>query len=438
MCSLCREGLLFKDRSDYKLHVRCHILQDGESLWERAEMRQFLGQRHWEDYLLHSHWNDAKQPSDITRITEIILHLLHQLQDWSCSALSCRDSTYILQLKFWFIPWLFHASTTAVMFEPSYFYFNPQTIRLFTASLLALFPLEYPCCSHTFSPIVILLYAFSYIQNQDWKFSVLLQSLKNLKATADSNLLGILQSICWASITAATQILYLSFEYLKYRCFTFLYLENVKYFVLFPILTPRNQLNWQLLTAIQRTSSFMTQCTGCCHSRGFLQMTLCSQRKKNATRSTAYLKKWEVPPPQQKQLSVLPHFSRDSQSCDCSSTKQKHFDVTSEQLYLKLWRFHLASVVVTSYFCAVVGENLHERMKVEGMSGSLCLLYLGFSKLFIRQWPIYSKTVKKKIQRIQKSEIFFNVFKSWKTISFQKEPCQKKKTGNFTITVSNV
>lgn len=103
-----------------------------------------------------------------------------------------------------------------------FFLFNSTLQGYSELPCLLCFSLQYPCCSHIFLPIVFLLYAFSYIWNQDWKFNVLLQSFKNLKAT-DSNLLCILQSICWACITAATQILHLSFVCLKYRRSTYFY-----------------------------------------------------------------------------------------------------------------------------------------------------------------------------------------------------------------------
>lgn len=108
------------------------------------------------------------------KIMEIILHLLYQLQYWPGSAISYKDSTYILQLEFWFIPWLFHAWTIAIMFVPSYFFFYPHTTRLFLQELpcLLCFSLKYPCCSHTFFLTVILLHVFSYIWNQDLNFNV--------------------------------------------------------------------------------------------------------------------------------------------------------------------------------------------------------------------------------------------------------------------------
>ena len=143
---------------------------------------QFPGKRHWkEDYLLNSNWNDQEQPPDIAKIIEIILHLLHQLQHRPRSALSYKDFTFILQLEFWFIPWLFHAWTTATTFVPSYFIFIRTLQGYSELPCMLCFSLQYPCCSHTVFPIVILLYAFSYIRNQDWKFNISLQSFKNLK-----------------------------------------------------------------------------------------------------------------------------------------------------------------------------------------------------------------------------------------------------------------
>lgn len=182
------------------------------------------GKRYWkEDYLLKSGWEWHTTAIWHLKIIEIILHLLHQLQNWPCSALSYKDSTYIMQLEFWFIPWLFRAWTIAIMFVPSYsFFFCSHTLQGHSElPCLLCFSLQYPCCSHPFFPILILLCMFNYIWNQYWKFNVLLQSFKNLKA--DSNLLCILQSICWACITAATQILHLSFVCLKYSHFTCFY-----------------------------------------------------------------------------------------------------------------------------------------------------------------------------------------------------------------------
>lgn len=57
-------------------------------------------------------------------------------------------------------------------------------------------------------------------------------------------------------------------------------------------------------------------------------------------------------------------------------------DALLEQLYLKLWRFHPASVAVILYFWAVLGKIIHEGVKVEG-TGSLHISYFSLSKLFI-------------------------------------------------------
>lgn len=135
------------------------------------------------DYLLSSDWKDTKKPSDITKIMEIILHLLHQLQYWPGSVISYKDYAYILQLEFQFIPWLFHAWTIAIMFVPNYFFFfQIHTLQDYSElPCLLCFTLKYPCCSHASFLTVILLYVFSYIWNQDWNFNVSLQSFKDLK-----------------------------------------------------------------------------------------------------------------------------------------------------------------------------------------------------------------------------------------------------------------
>lgn len=107
------------------------------------------------------------------KIIEIILHLLHQLQYWPRSALSYKDSTYIKQLEFWFIPWLFRAWTITIMFVPSYFFFffQPHSTRLFRASLLALFLIAVSLLfasffPHSYSPICVQLHMKSILEVQ--------------------------------------------------------------------------------------------------------------------------------------------------------------------------------------------------------------------------------------------------------------------------------
>lgn len=166
------------------------------------------------------------------------------------------------------------------MFVPSFFssfffFFNPHYKAIQSSSICFISHCSILAVCIRFSSTVILLYVFSYILNQDWNFNVLLQSFKNVKATADSNLLCILQPICWACITAATQILHLSFLGLKYMPFNcFCLKKSMKYFILFPISKPRNQLKLtQLFAALQHIFSFVKHCNSCCHSKGFLQMS---------------------------------------------------------------------------------------------------------------------------------------------------------------------
>lgn len=141
----CQGSELKQIQIKYRLktvNLQCHILQDGDTFWERGGMGQFLGQRYWKkDYLLSSNWKEIKKPFDITKIMGIILHLLHQLQYWPGSAISYKDSAYILQLEFWFIAWLFHAWTIAIMFVPSSFFFflstHYKTIQSFRACFVS-------------------------------------------------------------------------------------------------------------------------------------------------------------------------------------------------------------------------------------------------------------------------------------------------------------
>lgn len=158
---------------------------------------------------------------------EIILHLLHQLQYWPGSAISYKDSTYILQLEFWFIPWLFHAWTIAIMFVPSYFFFT-HTLQDNSYK-------SFPACfvSHWSILAVHILFSsllFSYMCSVTYEIKIWTSMYdgnnSRISKTADSNLLSILQSICWACITAATQILHLSFACLKNRHFMCSYVER--------------------------------------------------------------------------------------------------------------------------------------------------------------------------------------------------------------------
>lgn len=172
----CQGSELKQIQIKYRLktvNLQCHILQDGDTFWERGGMGQFLGQRYWKkDYLLSSNWKEIKKPFDITKIMGIILHLLHQLQYWPGSAISYKDSAYILQLEFWFIAWLFHAWTIAIMFVPSsFFFFYPHTTRLFRASVLALFLTEVSLLftyffPHCYSPICVQLHIKSRLERQ--------------------------------------------------------------------------------------------------------------------------------------------------------------------------------------------------------------------------------------------------------------------------------
>lgn len=160
---------------------------------------------------------------------------------------------------------------------------NIPTRVLLRDSLLAVFVSH---CSILalciFSPIILLLHVFSYLLNQDRKSNVLLPSFDNDKATADYNLLSIIQHICWACITAATQIHHLLLLVgLKHKPFTwFLSKEELKYFIFFPLSMPQNWLEWQVFAALQNISRVVKQCSSCCLSRGFLQMSHCSHSKK--------------------------------------------------------------------------------------------------------------------------------------------------------------
>lgn len=181
--------------------------------WGRDTEKQY--------YLLSSEWKDTKKLSDIRKIMVIILHLLHQLQYWPGSAISYKDSTYILQLEFSFIPWLFHAWTIAIMFVPSYFFFFLTTHYKAIQSCCACF------VSHWSILAVHILFSsllFSYMCSVTYEIkigtSIYHCNHSRTSKTADSNFLSILQSICWACITAATQIIHLCFACLKYMHFT--------------------------------------------------------------------------------------------------------------------------------------------------------------------------------------------------------------------------
>lgn len=161
------------------------------------------------------------------------------------------------------------------------FFFLIHTLQDYSElPCLLCFSLKYPCCSHTFSLTVILLYVFRYIWNQDWNFNVSLQSFKNLKNSrlqlskySPVHLL-ILYHSCYPNTPSFFCMLKI------YAFHMFLCLKNFKYFILLLMSVPRDQLNWQLFAALQHILSHLKQCTGCCNSRGFPQMSQCSHWKK--------------------------------------------------------------------------------------------------------------------------------------------------------------
>lgn len=189
---------------------------------------------------------------------EIILHLLHRLQNWPGSAISYKDSAYILQLEFSFIPWLFHAWTIAIMFVPSYFFFFLTTHYKAIQSFRACFVSHWSILAvHILFSSLLSSYMCSVTYEIKSGSSIYHCNHSRTSKTADSNFLSILQSICWVCITAATQIIHLSFACLKYMHFTCL--KNFKYFVLLLISVPRDQLNWQLFCCtLAHSQSFET------------------------------------------------------------------------------------------------------------------------------------------------------------------------------------
>lgn len=217
---------------------------------------------------------------------EISQHLLHQLQCWPGSLISYKDSAYILQLEFQFIPWLFHAWTIAIMFVPSYFFFfflskHYKTIQSFRAcfvshwSILAvhiLFSslLSSYMCSVTYE---IKIGTSMYLCNHSRTTAFKKNSRLQLSEYSPVHLLSLYHS-CYPNTPSF-------FCTLKIYAFhMFLCLKNFKYFILLLISVPRDQLNWQLFAALQHILSPLKQCTGCCNSRGFPQMSQCSHWKK--------------------------------------------------------------------------------------------------------------------------------------------------------------
>lgn len=128
------------------------------------------GKRYWkEDYLLKSGWEWHTTAIWHLKIIEIILHLLHQLQNWPCSALSYKDSTYIMQLEFWFIPWLFRAWTIAIMFVPSYSFFFVATHYKAIQSFPACFVSH---CSTLAVRILFSPFLFSYVCSITYEINI--------------------------------------------------------------------------------------------------------------------------------------------------------------------------------------------------------------------------------------------------------------------------
>lgn len=82
------------------VNLQYHILQDGDFLGKGRDRAVPRAEILKKTYLLSSEWKNTKKTPDITKIMEIILHLLHQLQYWAASAISYKDCAYILQLEF--------------------------------------------------------------------------------------------------------------------------------------------------------------------------------------------------------------------------------------------------------------------------------------------------------------------------------------------------
>lgn len=249
-------------------------------------MGQFLGQRYWKKRLSSEQWLERYKEaiwhnknngnnSTSTASTAALVWLSHFIQRLCLYPatripihsliISCLDycNNVCAKLLFFFF------------FSKSTHYKTIESFRAFFVSHWSILAVHMLLSSLLFSYMCSVTYEIKI------GTSMYHCNHSRISKSADSNFLSILQSICWARITAATQIFRLSFACLKYMHFhMFLCQKKFKYFILLLISVPRDQLNWQLFAALQHILSPLKQCTGCCNSRGFPQMSQCSHWKK--------------------------------------------------------------------------------------------------------------------------------------------------------------
>lgn len=158
---LTGRGCFFKTHNDLKLQVfnatfcKMEILSGNQERWDNPWDRGTEKITFWTV-------TGMTQSSHLIlqKTVDRILHLLHQRQYWPCSGFSYKGSTYIQQPEFWFIPWLFHAWTIAIMFVPSCFFLSThyKAIQSFPACFVS------PCSIHAVR-ILFSLLSFSYMQS---------------------------------------------------------------------------------------------------------------------------------------------------------------------------------------------------------------------------------------------------------------------------------